>query len=137
MIVGPSYTAGNKVVLYLLGLAPDSEKFRERRVVMIVKERRQHTRVVLEGSEVYLPEGHIGRLINASMNGLAFEEPAGVQFEEGDRLEVTLTYQGKEITGEAVVRHVTNGLVGCEWLEFKDDEQRRAYYSWLMFGQEF
>lgn len=102
---------------------------------MEVKERRRHTRLVLKEGLVRLPEGLVGRLVNTSMNGLAFEAPAGISFIEGDRLEVTLHYRGQEITGEAVVRHVTNGLVGCEWLDFKDDEQRRAYYSWLMFGQ--
>ncbi len=100
------------------------------------QERRRHTRLVLEGGEVHLPEGGVGRLVNASMNGIAFEAPPGFPFGEGDHLEINLRYRGQDIQGEAVIRHITRGLVGCEWLKFKDDQQRRAYYAWLMFGPD-
>ncbi len=102
---------------------------------MLLKERRKHARVVLEGSEVFLPGGLLGRLANASVSGLAFWQPDGINFETGDTLEITLRFRGEEILGKAVVVHVTEGLVGCEWVDFADDDQRRAYYRWLLDGE--
>ncbi|GEM_PF-2899107 len=100
------------------------------------EEKRRHVRLTLTGGEVQLAPGHTGRLVNASINGIAFEMPPGFPLKEGDELEITLCYRGQDILGRAIIRHITRGLVGCEWLEFKDDGQRRAYYSWLMFGPE-
>ncbi|NPA49643.1 MAG: PilZ domain-containing protein [Thermodesulfobacteria bacterium] len=102
---------------------------------MVVQERRKHARVVLDGSEVLLPGGLRGKLANASISGLAFWQPNGISFEAGDQLEITLRFRGEEIIGKAIVVHVTEGLVGCEWIDFKDEKQRRAYYQWLLEGE--
>ncbi len=102
---------------------------------MLVKERREHARVALKGSKVFLPGGFVGKLANASISGMAFWQPEGIEFEPGDRLEVALHFRGKEVLGEALVVHVTGGLVGCEWVDFKDQEHRHAYYNWLLEGE--
>ncbi len=101
---------------------------------MLVKERRQHARVTLSGSRVLLGGGFEGKLANASISGMAFWQPDGIEFEPGDRLDVALRFRGEEISGEAIVVHVTEGLVGCEWVDFKDEKHRRAYYHWLLEG---
>ncbi len=104
---------------------------------MIIKERRKHTRISLEGSKVFLPEGRKGQLVNASISGLAFQQPEGVSFEPGEKLDISVFYRGENIKGQAVVVHVTEGLVGCEWIDFEDQKQREAYYRWLLTGVPF
>ncbi|WP_022853329.1 PilZ domain-containing protein [Thermodesulfatator atlanticus] len=96
------------------------------------QERRRHIRVKLKGSKVFLPDGQEGELANASISGIAFWQPNGASLKPGDTLSIVLTYQGEEINGEARVVHLNGRLVGCEWIDFANEKQRMAYYSWLL-----
>ncbi|OAG27081.1 PilZ domain-containing protein [Thermodesulfatator autotrophicus] len=95
-------------------------------------DRRRHLRITLKGSKVLLSDGQMGELANASISGIGFWKPDGLDVTPGDNISVTLFYRGEEITGQARVVHVKKTLVGCEWISFADEKQRMAYYSWLL-----
>ncbi len=96
------------------------------------EEKRRHIRIRLNGSKVILSNGQTGELANASISGIGFWKPRDLEINPGDNISVTIFYQGEEITGQARVIHVNNRLVGCEWINFNDEKQRMAYYSWLL-----